>query len=205
MKRVVIRITMLLLLFTLVGCAVISPQPATPIAARHLNWQQRQKQLQAIKNWNIKGAISITYNNKTDMASFSWKNNWHSYWIDIFGPLHLGSVQINGNENGAVLQQSSSGKIVRAATPEDLLQQQLQWPLPISNLNYWIRALPSPAKATALQFDSDHHLTSFTQQNWQIIYNAFQTVNGVDLPTKIYLTTPELRIKIVIKQWAEVG
>lgn len=202
------------LLLLLTACStLLSPPPTTQVTStlHHLSWQQRQKQLRTIKSWYIQGAIGITHNNKTDIASFSWQNKLRSYLINIYGPMHLSNVQISGDDTHATLLQSSGGKM-QADSPEELLQRRLGWNLPIANLNYWIRSLPAPTsstnpkvKASELQFDQDNHLIKLTQQDWQIIYSDYKSVNNVDLPSKIYLFTPQLRIKIVIKTWLEIG
>jgi len=51
------------------------------------------------------------------------------------------------------------------------------------------------------KFDGYNHLLLLQQQNWQIEYADFQAIKHIDLPTKILLINPTLRVKIVIKRW----
>jgi len=169
----------------------------------NLSWSERQKQLRTLNTWNVSGSLSTTYNNKTNIAAFEWNNNQDNYSINIHSAMNLVSVKIIGDSKKVVLLQSS-GKRAEAASAEELMLHQLGWSLPIKNLNYWIRGLPAPRSAqTTLQFDSYQHLQKMTQQNWQITYASYGVFSGIDLPTKIYLTSPQsqLQAKIVIKQW----
>lgn len=205
-------------LMLLSACTLLSPQLPSATQGQklhYLTWQQRQKQLEGIRNWYLQGSLSISYKNKTDIASFTWQRDGQSYDVDIYGPMHLSSTQIKGDNAQAVFWQSSGKKII-AATPEELLRHQLRWDLPLTNLNYWVRAMPAPpltvstvSHAVNTSFDEYKHLVRFEQQGWQIAYGGFIAIDGIDLPTKIVLSYPDasfsasqLRLKMVIKHWS---
>jgi outer membrane lipoprotein LolB len=192
-------------LLALSGCGLFTRQAAqqatSPTAElHHMQWSARQRQLQEITDWNIQGALGITYKNKTEILSFSWQRQQPNYRINLHGPMHLASIHISGDANSATLQKSATNTIT-ASSPEELLRQQVGWELPLSNLNYWIRGLPMPTANSAsmlnpsnqqqaaakLKFDAYNHLVQLIQDGWQINYSNFRSFNGIDLPTKIYL------------------
>lgn len=197
----------LLLLFLicclfLSACSFISPKTATNL--HYLSWQQRQKELSAIKSWDIQGSIGITYDGKTDIVSFEWQNTDQNYTIDIHSPLNLASVRIVGNSHHVTLWKSGK-QYITAATAEELMQDQLGWSLPISNLIYWIRALPSPSSPIELQaLDEYNHLMQLQQSDWTIQYLSFMPVNEVDLPNKMIMQSSQVRCKIAIKKWTTI-
>lgn len=203
MLNIKIFVTSILTLILLGACSTITPPPAASTTLHHLSWSERQQQLRTITAWNIRGALSITYNEKTDLTSFEWQKKQDNYFINIHGPMNVASTNIIGNQNQVVLQQAS-GKQIEAETAEELMQQQLGWSLPLNNLNYWIRGLPAPHINARSLFDSYNHIQNMTQHGWQITYADYGSFSGIDLPTKIYLTSPQLRAKIVIKQWNRV-
>jgi len=203
--NVVIELFIVFISFILVSCSTFQKVSSDQKNLHYLKWQDRKKQLNAVENWYIQGSLGLTYNNKTEIVTFEWRKAHKNYLVNIYGPLRLGSVQISGDDRQAILLQSSGRKSL-ASTPEELMQQQLGWNLPLYNLNYWIRALTAPAsqlvpEPSTVKFDADNHLINFTQEDWLITYSDFRVFSGIDLPTKIHLRSPQLHAKIIIKNW----
>jgi outer membrane lipoprotein LolB len=185
------------------GCAIFAPvgQQKEEPAEHYLSKKARQAQLQNIKYWQINGVMSITYRGKNDIVNFAWEQNKANYVIDFYGPLHIGGAKIAGDENAVTLWKSANEKIT-AETPEELMLSQFGWELPLSEMKYWILALASPDfSVDSANFDSYNHLAALEQQNWQIKYTNFKSVSAIDLPTKIYLSSPTIKTKIVVKSW----
>jgi outer membrane lipoprotein LolB len=194
-KRFKITILFTVLIF-LGGCAYFQKPPAF----KHVPWQERKVELQQIADWTIAGALSITHHKKRDIAHFTWVQKQNSYTINIFGPLNIKSVRIVGDANGVEFWHTHK-KCTRARTPEQLTLAQLGWELPISNMRYWIVALPAPnTKITATNFDQYGHLISLHQSGWQIKYSEFKLdiAKNIELPKIIELTSKELAVKIKI-------
>lgn len=186
----------LLVIIFAAGC-VILPHPKT---SQPQNWQARQNQLKSINNWEVTGSIGVIYANKSDIAHFDWQQQKQNYSIDIHGPLNLGSALIKGSP-GLVTMQQSENRELHAKNPESLIKREFGWTLPVSNLRYWILALPAPTKIASMQLDSENHLISLQQQGWQIEYSDFQNIYGIDLPSKIKMQQQNLKIKLAIKSW----
>jgi outer membrane lipoprotein LolB len=184
------------------SCATIKTTPPAAVPAFHkVPWQKRQAALAKLNAWTISGSIGATYNNNTDIASFDWQNiSNNRYVINMHSPLNLKTIRITGDGNETILWTTQTQKIT-AKTPEELLVSQLGWPIPISNMIYWVKALPAPHVSKIMQFDDYNHLTTLKQQGWQIQYSNFTAINGIDLPLKIYFINNDLHIKMVIKRW----
>lgn len=183
----------------LIGCAH-PPAPTTPsVSYQKISWPQRQHALNRITDWDIDGAFSIRQPNKTTIASFDWTQKEKNYRIRIHSSLDLYGVNITGRP-GLVMLWRAQNDHFTARSPEQLMQQQLGWRLPVSNLYYWMRGLPAPGNYQA-QFDNYGHLSTLTQQGWQIQYAQYLSVRNVDLPQMLDLTNQDLGVKIVIKQW----
>lgn len=188
----------LILALFLTGCALIQPHEE---ALHKIDWKTRKVELEKIKNWDINGSISITQDHKTDMGTFYWKRQQEKYAIELLGPMSLNTIQIAGDNKKVTLQKSKNEKLT-ASTPEKLLFKQFGWKLPISNLVYWIKAQPAPVPVQSLQLDNYNHLVKLKQQGWNLEYFMFKSLNGIDLPAKIYLWNGDFKIKIVIKKIA---
>ncbi len=97
--------------------------------------------------------------------------------------------------------QSANGHDNAATSAEALMQTELGWSLPLSNLYFWVRGLPAPNSAATKAYDTYNHLTKLTQQNWAIDYLRYTGVNNVDLPSKIYLNNDDIHVRIIISKW----
>jgi outer membrane lipoprotein LolB len=183
----------------LTGCTHLQTSPESQISYKRLSWQQRQQALKHIADWDINGAFSIRQPNQTTIASFEWTQKEKNYRIRINSSLDLYGVNIVGRP-GLVMLWRAQNEHFSARSPEQLMQQQLGWRLPVSNLYYWMRGLPAPGNYQA-QFDNFGHIVMLTQQGWQIHYEQYLSVGTVDLPQILDLTNQELGVKIVIKHW----
>ncbi|HVV68093.1 MAG TPA: lipoprotein insertase outer membrane protein LolB [Gammaproteobacteria bacterium] len=194
----------------LISCATtkppVTPSPAqTPTVAaptpQVLSWPQRYSQLSDINHFSVLGSASITHQNKTDLASLSWtQHESANYVLALYGPLSLGHLSITGRPGLVTLQQSGK-PTVSAKSAEALMQQQLGWQMPVTNLYYWVRGLAAPGATADFKFDKQNHIVAMTQNGWTINYLGFMQVNHVDLPQKITLSNPNLRATLAIRQW----
>jgi outer membrane lipoprotein LolB len=191
---------LLLLLASLLllnGCAALrQPVTTTPVT-----WSQQQRQLEQIQAWQLTTRTGVHLpNNRNLLTSLDWTQQPQQYQITVYSPLNLGSIKITGNKNRVTLWKSSTQSF-SAATPEQLMQSQLGWQLPISNMYYWIRSLPVPGVASEKQFEATGHLVVLQQQGWTIHYRSFTTVQQLELPSHIELTDGSTRIRIIVKNW----
>lgn len=182
----------------LTACSTL--QPTSPENYHQLTWSKRLVQLKKLNKWSLRGSFSIHYANRTDIASYQWQQNYDNYQIKISSPLNLVHLDLYGNRQQITLQKSTH-EIYTAATPEELLQQQVGWELPIANLVYWIKGMPAPESSYKIKLDSYNHLVALKQQGWLIGYPTFTTINGIDLPHTINLENPQLKIRMVVKEW----
>jgi outer membrane lipoprotein LolB len=197
--RITLRNLVYLLLAVLItGCQTIStsPQPTT-----QLSWKDRQAALSRLQTFKVSGKIAVQTSNDSGSATLIWLQNQQHYTISILGPFGSGSIKLTGNP-GQVTLETADGKQINAKSPEALLAQEWGFNLPVSYLRFWIRGLPAAGAPYQSQFDSNHRLSSFTQQGWQVQYLSYQNIGTIDLPEKISITSPTLKSKIIIHEWS---
>jgi len=198
LKNISLYAVCTILSLQLASCTLFSPTPKAPINKK-MTGTAREQQTRQIKNWQASGAISISFNNKTDVGSFDWTQRGLNYTFQTYGPLNLGGVSIQGRPGFVTLNKSS--KRTTARSPEQLMQQELGWYLPLSNLRYWCRGLPAPGIKSVPRYDQFGHLRLLRQQGWSISYKKYQAVSGQDLPRTIVFGHQNLRVKVVIRSW----
>ena len=182
------------------GCTSLSLPSGPQSTFQKQSWQHRHVALATIQHWDITGAISIRQPNHSSIANYTWQQqSGKTYRLRIYSSLGAYSVVIAGKP-GHITLQSANNKTSSASNPEQLMQEELGWRLPLSNLFYWMRGLPAPGKYHAL-FDSYGHITSLKQGGWQVQFSEYVTVKNVDLPRILQLTNGPLIVRIAIKQW----
>ena len=199
MRNLRIYITVFLALF-LAGCATVREQPA-PLN-QPISWQERKTTLAQLHHWNISAimAIQTRAGNEGGTANLKWQQSNQNYNLLLYGPFGADAVKITG-QPGHVSLETADGKKFTAKTPELLLAQQTGWQLPVSDLYYWIRGIPTKSPSSAMQFDPSNRLAHLNQAGWTIDFLRYSTVNQMDLPTKLTLETKDIRVKIIINQW----
>ncbi len=184
---------------SLCGCTNLKLPTHGNIVYNRIPWKARYKALNKVRQWQIDGAFSIQQPQKNIIAAYTWQQHNGNYTIAIHSSLDLVSIEIYGNCNRVILRRSNT-ETNTSTSPEALMQQQLGWQLPISNLFYWIKGIPAQKKYTA-RFDGFGHLQTLTQDGWTVNYSQYLPVGSVDLPQILSLQKPPYQIKIVIKHW----
>jgi outer membrane lipoprotein LolB len=188
-----------LLLIGMSACTTTAPLTAqTPPV--HLNWQTREQSLNRIERWQLNGKIGVQTARDSGSATVNWLQNQDQFRISLQGPLGTGNLRLQGSAQQVTLQ-TADGKSYTATTPEQLLAQQWGFNVPISYLHYWIRGLPVPHLKANTHFDAYGRLSELSQQGWDVQFLSYNEVNTLDLPQKIAITSPNLKVKIVIHQW----
>ncbi|MES2218113.1 MAG: lipoprotein insertase outer membrane protein LolB [Pseudomonadota bacterium] len=189
----------LLCITILTSCATTQTAPQAP-QNQVVGWEARAKTLSSITRWNISGMIAIRNPKDNVSASIHWKQTHKNYALDLFGPMGTNAFKLTGSPHQVSLQ-NPHGQMFYASSPEQLLVQQTGWNLPVSNLYYWIRGLPVPGVPAQKHLDAYNHITQLDQEGWQIQYLRYTSTNSIDLPTKIFMRSNGLSVKLIISQW----
>lgn len=177
------------------GCAV---PPAT--APGYSAWTARQPELARLTRWQAVGRIGVVNDRDGWHANFQWAQRDPGYRIDLIGPLGQGRILVQG-DGREVNVQTQDGQRWTAPDPDALLEQTLGVRLPVNGLRYWIRGLPEPGPATALQTDAGGRLIRLEQNGWSIDYPAYTSAIPYELPSRIVARRQDVSVKLVIEQW----
>ena len=70
---------------------------------------------------------------------------------------------------------------------EEVLFSALAWPVPFTEMGYWVRGLPAPGKHDGIGLDYGGRARHLTQRGWQIEYPEYQMFQGVALQIRIVI------------------
>lgn len=150
------------------GCAVNAVSSHSPVSR---SWAEQEGGVSQLTSWQMRGRVAIkSVNQSFDpiSANVFWRQVDQSYDIELFGPVGLGAIKLLGQPGETVLTDSQSHQY-KATSPEKLMQQQLGWSLPVSQLYYWVRGLPAPTNSGEVdnqaqkRLDPEHRLLSLKQ------------------------------------------
>jgi len=186
-----------ILLLGLSGCAT---QPLDPVG-RAQSWQERQQMLAGLQGWSFSGRLAVRDSEDESWnASLRWQQQDDSYDIHISGAFGQGAARMSGHEGYAVIETTDQAALT-ANSAEALMQERLGWYVPVADLQYWLLGSPGPGMTEGHEIDALGRLQSLQRAGWQVRYQSYMTVDGLELPRKLELENPRLRARLVIDSW----
>lgn len=175
--------TVLLLALLLSGCAS-QPAPDDPAFYRS------HPELELASTWKVTGKIGIKSSQGGANMGFVWKQMPGEYQIVLTGALGTGIANLVGDSHLVKLT-LPGGEEYQSSNINDLLLSQLGYPLPVSQLHYWVRGIPDP------QYVYKANRSGFRQQGWLVTYKKSDATG----PLKIQIEQDSTRVKLVALQW----
>jgi outer membrane lipoprotein LolB len=187
------------------ACQSVSQRQTEELSDKTLiNQDLHFESLKAIESWKIAGKLGVITPEKRTSVYINWAQNKDESDIKMTNILGVQLARVRDNKNGAELE--SDGKVISDSSAEGLIYQITGWFLPVSQLKYWIKALPTQND----QFDSfESGLVSSINADcincdvWEISYDNYKQINGQWLPHKVRLSndTLETRLNFTISKW----
>ncbi|WP_172147555.1 lipoprotein insertase outer membrane protein LolB [Pseudomonas tumuqii] len=188
------------LLALLAGCAGLTSRESLEGEGSPALWQSHKQQIGGLDAWQISGKVGIRAAQDSGSGTLFWLQRQDYYDIRLSGPLGRGAARLTGRPGDIQLEVANQGRY-QAASPEQLLQQQLGLNLPVSHLLWWIRGLPAPDSRSRLTLDRDSRLAQLSQDGWQVEYLRYAEQDGYWLPERLKLSGHDLQVTLVIKDW----
>ncbi len=177
--------------------ACAAPRMDAPV---NENWQARRNVLAAITTWEFTGRIGVRDDQEAHSSRIRWQQHDDEYVINLWGTLNAGATEITGSPTLVTLIQEGKAPLL-AATPEGLVYEQLGYELPVTQLRYWIKGIPSPSSTGTPSFNEDNLLIALQQDGWSVQYMAYTNYDTESLPTRIRIEKAPLRLDFVRLDW----
>ena len=178
------------------ACTAIAPP-----AKENSDWTRQRDQLQELESWELRGRVNVRYDNESHTPRINWLQQNVEYHIRLWGTFNAGNTLIVGRPGYVSLE--NDGETVDASSPEELILRQMGYELPISQLNYWIKGLPSPDSGFQLSFNELNQLTTIEQADWTINLSDMRQYGQVSLPRRVELTRTrnDIRLRFIGLNW----
>lgn len=185
-------------LLVLTGCAN-TIQPSKNLSL--VNQPKIEKKLAQLHQFKISGKLGFSQGKQGGNVTLHWEQSKENYHIQLLAPLGSGSLQIRGHSKRVFLI-LPTGESLQAKNPDQLIEEQLGWTIPLSGLSYWIRGIPAPGcPPTAVIADDKKRIRQIKQQGWIITYHSYQQIDGLELPLKLILKHQDLQLKLFLRHW----
>ena len=200
----------LVMLATLGACTTIQidPLPEGMTDQPPANWTTRAASLGELDHWKLTGKLAVRQPSDSGTAIINhWVQDGEAYDLALSSSfLGMGSTTLKGVP-GFIELTLPNGETYRSGEPETLVEAATGWQLPLENLTWWIRGLPSPASDYRLLFDDQGTLAIIRQNGWEIRYDRWQTFfsDYPALPARITAHKDGKRVRVVVSDWQELS
>ncbi|WP_417565956.1 lipoprotein insertase outer membrane protein LolB [Marinobacter sp.] len=206
--KLVRTLAALLMLAILGACTTIQiePLPEGMTDQPPANWTARSASLGRLDHWQLSGKLAVRQPSDSGTAIINhWIQDGDAYDLALSSSfLGMGSTLLKGVP-GFIELTLPNGETYRSSEPESLVQAATGWQLPLENLTWWIRGLPSPGSDYRLLFDAQGSLAIIRQDGWEIRYDRWQDflASYPALPARITALKEDKRVRLVVSDWQE--
>lgn len=206
--KLVRTLAVLTALATLGACTTIQidPLPEGMTDQPPENWTARSASLGQLDHWKLSGKLAVRQPSDSGTAIINhWIQDGEAYDLALSSSfLGMGSTRLKGVP-GFIELTLPNGEIYRSGEPESLVEAATGWRLPLENLTWWIRGLPSPGSDYRLLFDEQGSLAIIRQDGWEIRYDRWQDflASYPTLPARITALKEDKRVRLVVSDWQE--
>jgi len=206
--KLVRTLAALTILATLGACTTIriDPLPEGMTDQPPENWAARSASLDQLDHWKLSGKLAVRQPSDSGTAIINhWIQDGEAYDLALSSSfLGMGSTRLKGVP-GFIELTLPNGETYRSGDPESLVKAATGWQLPLENLTWWIRGLPSPGSDYRLLFDEQGRLAIIRQDGWEIRYDRWQDflAGYPTLPARITALKEDKRVRLVVSDWQE--
>jgi len=179
------------------GCAATRPSVDLPELS---TWELRQEVLGELVDWEFRGRIAVKAGNDGFNGKFNWSQTGEAFNATVSGPLGIGTVKIEGNEETIVLT-DKDGVASILSDPEAELYDRYGWTIPVASLRYWALGIPDPSNAAETEVDVAGRLVRLEQSDWSVSISRYLEHAGQQMPRTLTASNPDTRVRMVIDKW----
>lgn len=147
--------------------------------------------------FDLSGRLSARRGAEGVAAHFAWEHAPGRDAIELATPMGTTLARLERDADGASIRRAD-GAVERSRDAATLVERSLGFPLPVERLAWWIRAVPHPGTAHAIERDASGRVLVLRQDGWSVVY-AYD--DRAARPLRLYATYPDLEVRIVIDAW----
>jgi outer membrane lipoprotein LolB len=183
----------------LTGCRTTPPRaPAGPGA--DAPWAVQRSGLEKLDHYGLNGRVAVAANGQGFTASLRYTQQPRRADLALDGPLGIGGLRV-ALENEDVSVATSRGQKLDGEAARAELERRMGFPLPISELRWWLLGIPAPGQAEVNADALSGEIRDFTQNGWRVTINSRAPGLGFALPQRLTAERAGARMKLVVEHW----
>ena len=147
--------------------------------------------------FDVSGRLSAKRGSEGAAANFDWTHAPSRDVIALATPMGTTLARLERDASGATLVRPDRPP-ERAPDVSTLADRVLALPLPVESLAWWIRGVPHPGSAHAMERDASGRASVLRQDGWAIVYSYAE---GATRPRVVIASYPELEVRVVVDEW----
>lgn len=176
------------------GCAVREQRPQGEWLAEREAW------FEDYPEWRVTGRLSVSDGEQGGQMSFDWRGQGQQHDLRLRSVVGGKQWRLMFNEGGALIEGSDVG-LVRAADPDVLVAEIVGWPIPVSQLAFWLRGLTA-SEQDRVSFAADGTMATIGNEDWTLEYLRYdQPVAGPLMPERVEALSPPYRVRMILRTW----
>lgn len=182
--------------------AACAPIPIRDIALNpQAVWEERQDRISRLRDWSFNGRVAIRIEKEGWNAGLHWIQRDAGYTVRVTNPFGQGVYSVEGTPQGITLR-TAQNEAFTSADAEGLMREHLGWSIPVAGLGYWVRGIPDPKIAIEeLALDDSGRLARLLQAGWQVEVQGYARTAQLELPVKLLMQHPRMRVRLAVERW----
>lgn len=194
--RLLGRVLLGLAAISLVACA---PQRLRPDASGLAAQDQREALLAPVTDWRLVGRLGVSDGRDSGSGGLTWTQRGDRYQFELHAPVTGKTWLLTGDARHAKLQ-GLRAETLEGDNAASLLQRELGWRVPVTELSWWARGMRAPGKAE-LSLRGDGLPARIVQAGWQVNFLDYDESTNPPLPRKLYAESGNYKVRLAIQRW----
>lgn len=208
LNSAVYRVTFLLSVLWLSGCASLPPESKHAHITPELltQYQVHQATLQSFNHWQASGKLALIAQDARQSSRFNWQQTPTETGLLLTNMLGITVLEAKEEEDAAEIV--VNGSTYTGYSLEALIAKLTGYLVPTQAISLWLTGYADLSKISDLALDTQGRLLHFKQSlngwnDWQVSYHSYYPAQGnkPSLPAKLTLKHPEITIKLIVHQW----
>jgi outer membrane lipoprotein LolB len=192
-----VRFVLALTLLTLAACAPmrVRETPAT-LAAQ----QSREAKLAPLAHWTLHAHIGVSNGRDGGSGDLTWEQNGEAFRFTVRAPVTGKTWTLSGDAGHAVLEGVDPQPDIDTDA-QRLLHDRLGWDVPLADLRAWVRGLRASGSPASVQYDAQNLPAVIEQDGWHVEYRDWFADRDPPLPSKVFASRADARVRMAIESW----
>lgn len=165
------------------------------------DWERRAAVLGKIDEFDFRGRIAVDAGDDGFNGKLTWAQKEQAFRATVSGPLGIGTVLIEGDENLVEVTDKDGVRTVLEDVEPDLYYR-YGWTIPVESLRYWALGIPDPRVPSETSFGDGGELSEIRQRGWIVAVSRYREAGGGQpMPRLLTASNADTRVRLVIDRW----